>query len=63
MSYWKLFVSGSFQDVDSRTVIQPDRIETRMKVERQGLSYSLEVTIVSLSAFDQMALWTLKEQE
>lgn len=42
---------------------QPDEVETRSRVERQGLFFSLGVSIVFLPASDQMALWSLKEQE
>lgn len=59
-----LLVSGSLQGIDIRTVSQPDGVETaRSRAERQGLFFSLGVSIVSLSASDQMALWSLKEQE
>lgn len=63
LSYWKLFVSGSLHGIDSRTVNQLDRIENRSRMERQTLFNSLRVAIVSLPVSDQMALWTLKEQE
>ena len=63
LSYWKLFISGSVCGTDIGTTNQPDRIETRSRVKRQDLFYSLGVAIVSLPASDQMALWTLKEQE
>lgn len=63
LSYWKLLVSGSLRGIESRTIHQLDRIETRSRVERQDLSCSLGVAIVFLPASDQMALWTLKEQE
>lgn len=63
LSYWKLFVSGSLRGTESGTINLPDRIETRSRVKRQDLLYSLGVAILSLPASDHMALWTLKEQE
>lgn len=62
MSYWKLFVSGSFQGIDNRTVNQSDRVETRSRDQRPGLFHSLGVATVSLPASDQMALWILKSR-